>query len=306
MKLSSKKYEAAVSFIETNARELDRRLFDYHFHGGTAVSVINALTEYQNNDGGFGHAIEPDFRLTASSPMATSVGLQYCLDVGAAPDHPIVKSAINYLIATYDSKHNYWPATYQNVNDEPHAPWWHVNEVTPPDDTGWPNPSAELLGYLHWASTQVPPTLLRSVTNRALMNLDSSSLISGDSPQKYNLLCWERALPYLPEPMATAVAQKIRHTYTAWQPLTVEQLNELSITMILGSPEAILAQVYPHEVKKLVTAETENQADDGGWWPTWSWGQYEEVWPVAKREWAGKITIATLLALKNFELISEI
>jgi hypothetical protein len=34
-----------------------------------------------------------------------------------------VQKAIDYLVGTYDWNHHYWPATYENVNDEPHAFW---------------------------------------------------------------------------------------------------------------------------------------------------------------------------------------
>jgi hypothetical protein len=49
--------------------------------------------------------------------------------------------------------------------------------------------------------------------------------------------------------------------------------------------------------------EINRQNEDGGWWPTWSWGQYEDVWPIAEREWAGKITTHCLIALDRFKLL---
>ncbi|MCP4429330.1 MAG: hypothetical protein GY803_33015, partial [Chloroflexi bacterium] len=70
-KLSKANFEKAVTFIHSQARELDKQLLAFHFEGGTVVSVLNALSHYQNEDGGFGNAIESDFRLKASSPMAT-------------------------------------------------------------------------------------------------------------------------------------------------------------------------------------------------------------------------------------------
>ncbi|MFX1263816.1 MAG: hypothetical protein ACFFH0_00415, partial [Promethearchaeota archaeon] len=55
------------------------------------------------------------------------------------------------------------------------------------------------------------------------------------------------------------------------------------------------------DVYELLGEEVARQADDGGWWPTWKWGQYEDVWPIAEREWAGKITVHCLAALKAFD-----
>ena len=56
-------FEKAANFIWENGRLLERRLFDYYFRGGSKNSVINAIKAYQNEDGGFGHALEPDLLL---------------------------------------------------------------------------------------------------------------------------------------------------------------------------------------------------------------------------------------------------
>lgn len=302
-KLTRENFEKAVKFIREQAREVDKRLFAYHFKGGTAVPVLDALSAYQNEDGGFGHGIEPDFRLRASSPMATSVGLQYCVTVGAAADQPIVQGAIRYLIDTYDTKYDYWPATYQNVNDEPHAFWWHVDELTPPDEISWPNPSAELVGYLHHYSEPVPADFLKRATARAQANLNSSRIISGDAPQKYNVLCWERASPYLPEGMGTAVTTAIKRTFAAYAAIQPDTFAELSILHFAHTPDTLLTQFAPDTIQQALDAEINNQAANGGWWPGWHWEQYEDVWPIAKQEWAGKITAETLLTLRNFNRI---
>lgn len=298
--LTAANFAKAASFVQAQAREVDKRLFDFYFEGGTAVSVLNALAAYQNEDGGFGHGIEPDFRLRASSPMATSVGLQYGTAVNAPATHPIVQKAISYLVQTFDQNHHYWPATYENVNDEPHAFWWHVDKLAPPDETRWPNPSAEIVGYLHRYSSLVPANLLKQVILHAEANLNSSPIISGDTPQKYNTLCWERALPSLPGSLATAVTAAIQRTFATYKSIQSDTFEELGILSFAPTPNNILAQIAPNAIQQALDHEIDNQAEDGGWWPGWHWGQYEDVWPIAKQEWAGKITVDTLHTLQNY------
>ncbi len=313
-KLSRANYKKAVAFIHTQARELDKRLFAYHFEGGTKTAVLNALAHYQNDDGGFGHGIEPDFRLQASSPMATSVGLQYCVAVDAAADHPIVQKAIRYLMDTYDTEHDYWPATYENVNDEPHAFWWHVDKLEPPDETGWANPSAELVGYLWRYGKLVPSRFLERITARARANLESSPIISGDAPQKYNILCWERAAASLPESLGTAsstslrasVTVAIRRTFAAYESIRLDTFQELSLMHFIHAPDTLLAQMAPDVARQALDNEIANQTEDGSWQPGWHWGQFEDVWPIAKQEWAGKITAETLLTLWRFDRIEGV
>lgn len=60
---------AAGVFILRNARLLDRHRFAWRFHAGPANAVLAALRPYQNHDGGFGHALEPDLRCVDSQPV---------------------------------------------------------------------------------------------------------------------------------------------------------------------------------------------------------------------------------------------
>lgn len=298
--LSQTQFQKAKSFIYAHARPVDIKLYEYYFEDGSANAVLEALATYQNEDGGFGHGIEPDFRLKASSPMATSVGLQYATAVSKPSSHPLIQKAIQYLLKSYDTKNRYWPATSAAVNDEPHAIWWHINEIVPPDETAWPNPSAEIVGYLHQHASLVPPAFLADVIARAQQNLDFSEIITGDTPQKYNLLGWERALPYLPTGMKTAVSTAITRTFESYDVIQPDTFQEISVLHFTPTPNAILAQLAPDTIAQCLAAEINKQNEDGGWWPSWHWGQYEEVWPIAKQEWAGKITVENLHAFKAF------
>ena len=39
----------------------------------------------------------------------------------------------------------------------------------------------------------------------------------------------------------------------------------------------------------------------GAWSPSWTWfGQHDDTWPQAEREWKGVLTIKTLLQLRSF------
>ncbi|MFW9943567.1 MAG: hypothetical protein ACFFB7_01065 [Candidatus Sifarchaeia archaeon] len=301
MKLSSDSYSKARAFIQKNARDVDRALLEFHFEEGSADAVREELVEYQNSDGGFGNAIEPDLRLRASSPFATSVGLQYCTEIGLDADSEVIQRAMEYLMSTYDSKHHYWTFTFMDVNEEPHAPWWHLEEIAPPKESSWPNPSAELLGYCHRYSELVPKDLLEQMNRRGLANLESSEVIDG----LYNVMCWERAYRTLPELLRSKALDKIERTFRTLGPLNLEMLGEIRIFWIAPTPESIL-MIRPGNAYELLEEEVRRQADDGGWWPTWKWGQYEDVWPIAEREWAGKITVHCLTTLKAFDMIKGI
>jgi hypothetical protein len=72
----------AETFIWENGRLLERRLFDYFFRGGSKESVLSAIKAYQNEDGGFGHALEPDLRTPESQPLYVEFGLRTLYEAG--------------------------------------------------------------------------------------------------------------------------------------------------------------------------------------------------------------------------------
>ena len=48
-------YLKAGDFISTNARMVERRLFEFYFENGSKEDVFHAVYAYRNSDRGFGH-----------------------------------------------------------------------------------------------------------------------------------------------------------------------------------------------------------------------------------------------------------
>ncbi|MCB5183548.1 hypothetical protein [Streptomyces antimicrobicus] len=59
----------AERFIWLTARVLEQRRFTFHFLGGGPDPVDTALGSYLNEDGGYGHALDPDLRGPLSQPL---------------------------------------------------------------------------------------------------------------------------------------------------------------------------------------------------------------------------------------------
>ena len=76
-------FDAAVAFIAANARVLDWRRFQRLFQDGPAAPVRDAVAAYRNDDGGFGHALEPDCRAPGSQPAAAAMALRIMDEAGA-------------------------------------------------------------------------------------------------------------------------------------------------------------------------------------------------------------------------------
>ena len=54
----------------------------YLFEGGSREDVLTSLAAYQNEDGGFGHALEPDCWNPDSSPIQTWVAAEIIQKIG--------------------------------------------------------------------------------------------------------------------------------------------------------------------------------------------------------------------------------
>src|SRR4051794_41704468 len=90
--------DAAARFIWTNARLVERHRFAHLFQDGPPEPVAEALRPYQNSDGGFGNALEPDLRTPTSQPIAVNSALED-LDEAGGLRGPVVARARGLVLA---------------------------------------------------------------------------------------------------------------------------------------------------------------------------------------------------------------
>lgn len=124
-------FDKARKFIYRNARPVDLARFQYHFEDGDNEKVLNALSYYQNNDGGFGYALEPDCFNPNSSPVQTWAATEILREIDFTDkNHPVIKGILKYLESgsDFDKEHNQWLNVVPSNNDFPHAIWWEYGE----------------------------------------------------------------------------------------------------------------------------------------------------------------------------------
>lgn len=140
-------YEKARAFMYRNARPLELALWQYHFETASADRVLHALSFYQNEDGGFGHALEADSWNPLSSPLTTQTATEILYAVDAPRTHPLVQNTLRYLDsgAHFDAAHRQWLNCVPGNNDAPHAIWWHYRDG---GDAFSYNPTAALAGFI--------------------------------------------------------------------------------------------------------------------------------------------------------------
>ena len=154
-------FERAKKWIEENGRPLEKTLIKFHFSEGASQEVIDTLKTFQNPDGGFGNAMEPDLRTPKSSILGTSIALQVLRSLNLKElGSDIVESAIIFILNNYNVEKMSWRIIPPEAENSPHAPWW--NQVDREDNfVGFHlNPTAEILGYLYNNKHLVPRKLI--------------------------------------------------------------------------------------------------------------------------------------------------
>ena len=128
-------YRAAPPLVFTNWR--------CAFEGGAPEDVLSVLACYQNEDGGFGHALEANCWNPNSSPYMTSFAIDiinglFGLDYTFTDrNHPMLRGILRYLASGAYATETGWlgMASIPSNNDYSHAPWFHYDPKAKPDAT---------------------------------------------------------------------------------------------------------------------------------------------------------------------------
>ncbi len=134
----------AKTFLLRHARVLERRVFACCFENGSTDGVRAALRAYRNPDGGFGHALEPDLRTSASQPIFVDVGLGSMHEADAF-DEELALGACDFLGSVATPEGAVSP-TLPGAEDDPCAGHWKLLSWA---HTPGVNPTARIAGHLH-------------------------------------------------------------------------------------------------------------------------------------------------------------
>jgi hypothetical protein len=292
----------SLGYIRQHARPIDRALAAWHFVDDPAAAVVEAVGAYQNDDGGFGHAVEPDFRVPDSSVTATTVAFQYLDAIDAPLDHPVVRAGVAYLVATFDERTRSWPPVCPAIVDHPRAPWWNFYPPIPfdPADPQWGNPNVEAAGWLARFAGAEHQEFVRGRLDEAV---EWSCRVR--QPEPHALACATRLAHVLetvdPERAASvwpALIERVREAVGSdpdrWQGYTAQPL------WFASNPASPIVRAIPTLFDASVDLLAAGRGEDGAWLPTWQWSGFPEVWRVARHEWIGKLTVDGLVVLDRF------
>ncbi len=305
--LDRQSFQRAIDSIYEHGRTLEEASVQHLFRETDPEIVIGELKSYQNEDGGFGNALEPDFRLPSSSPLATSIAFQILeeLEMNSSWSE-MIEPAVQYLEDSYDEQRGGWLTVPESVNDFPHAPWWHFDDEKGGTiiDNHWGNPTAELTGYLYRHQNMVSEIDVEALIDRAVDHINS--LLEFESPAE--VYCYVRLYHLLPseksgemeDQITKGVQGLVEEDPDEWSKYVPQPLHFIKNrdSPRFGIPEESIERNLDYMASRLNSS--------GMLKPNWEWGRYQDTWEIAREEWIGILTLRALVTLKDFNRIKDL
>lgn len=301
-------FEKAKAFIYRNARPLDLARFQYHFENGSKEAIMKVLSYYQNEDGGFGNAVEADCWNPNSIPLHSNTASEIIREIGFEDDqHPVIQGLLKWYASGEHFNGKTWEITVESNNDYPHAPWWHTESVSS-CHTDY-NGTAQIAGFIaRYADKESDIFKLGvRVANEAIAALSPDEI-----RDMHTCACYMRMAELFEKGNATEYIP-----FDELKSKLHKSINKLIVTdtskwsSYVCQPSCFInskeSEYYPDN-KEIADYECEyiinTQLVDGSWNIGWTWGgNYPEEWAISKNWWKGQWIIQNLLYLKGFGLL---
>jgi hypothetical protein len=293
-------FAAGDRFLLNEARLLERRLFAARFLGQPSELVVSALLGYQNPDGGFGHALEPDTRCPASLPIYAEVAFQALAASNAvgggavgrdAAARQMVLRACDFLASTAAkaAAGGGVPPAFDVIESFPRAAHW----------TEWTyepglNPTAGLAGLLYQLGVDHP--WRDAGTTYCWHKLETDGL-PGDGHTLSEVLVFLEHVPDQERAAAHAAGLAAHLPGVAMLNLDPDAAG-YGLTPLDLAPEADSrwrSLFAPELIDAHLDRLQRSQQDDGGWPISW-----EPPSEAAVCEWRGMVTLKALRTLTSY------
>lgn len=286
-------YQKTLSSVQKLGRRIDYLLIK-NIKTPCLSEIEEELLKFQNPDGGFGHALEPDLRLPDSSAIATEIAIKI-INYTGLKSPTLVQSILNYLYETYDKDRHFWPITPPQVDDYPRAVWWNYEGYL---GFGKYNPTATLLAFIKRYDKN-PPIDLKWHENDILDYMNKTPIEAFDAHEIFCLENYFEEYQDLAGKVRDKLDQAIEHIIekdsSKWGSYVPEPIKYIT------RPSHALYLKYDDLMEKNLDY-TIDSMDDNATWPTKHvWYQFDDIFEqTAKQEWVGFFTFENILRLIRF------
>ena len=312
MKLINKEsYEEIRIFIYRNARPFELSLWKYFFENGSKEDDIEALTFYQNEDGGFGNALEADSLNPNSSPYTTLYAINILKHIDFINlEHKIYKGILKYLENTEDCNEDGWFFTIPSNDDYAHAPWMtYSSEENKIQSIGL---SAEIVSFILKNCDTESNVYKRAVSigKKLLNKLNAEKNLGEMGIGGYCVLLETIKETTLKEyfdydillmKIKKLVNDSIETDMSKWQYYVATP------SRYIISPDSIFYKDNEDILQKELDYLIETRPQNNVWNITWSWFEnnekYHKEFAISENWWKSYKAIEKMMLLRNFERI---
>jgi hypothetical protein len=286
--------EAAVAFMTTHARVLDRRRLQFALGTAAPDDVLAALDGYRNPDGGYGWGLEPDLRSVTSQPVGAMCALEVLADL------PDTKSRRPIELLDWLAGHTFAgggvPFALPFTDTEGSAPHWVGADPAVPTLQMTAQLAAQAHRLARHRADVAEHPWLAAATGYCLTEIERAD----EAPHAYVLMF---AMHFLDAaavrvPRAAELLEHLGRFVVRDGPTPVaggaegEALQPLSFAPHADGP--VRALFGPGLIAAELARVAAEQQEDGGWTV-----DFTAFSPAAAIEWRGVATLQALAALRG-------
>lgn len=301
--MSTKKLRSIREYLFRNGRYLDVARWNFHFEDGDPREVIKALAVYQNNDGGFGHGIEPDNPTPYSNPIATWMAISILRELKFPKfAESMIQKIMDYLVESIHRETLTWNPCSADNDVVPHAPWW--------DDSGEVsvfgyNPTAEFIGIILRFSAQdsIPWTTAKKALDQMLETVTTGDYDYDEHELRNFLHLIEdlkasRHLDLLSTELVTVIESTGNRILDENRSKYFNNIYTVSPAWYIESVHDSLYERNKDLCSSVVEHLEQTVTEEGYWEINWDWGD-RIMTERAILDWRGSMIVSNMLFIEK-------
>ncbi len=305
--LSRDACQEVARWIYQNARPLELLTWQYLFEDGDRKRVVDVLMTYQNTDGGFGHALEPDNWNPESSPYTTHYAISLLKRINLTDlEHPVYQGIKRYLSSGVHFNDRGWLFSIPSTDRHPHAPWWTYDEKA--NKTESIGLSAGLISFVlrffpensHLYDQVLP--IAKSLMRQLLENHSFGEMGLAGLAELYQTLMEQKIridqMDQVCGVLRQRISQSIVHDTRQWTSHVVRP------SRYIKDPSSPYYAEHEAIMNRELDYLAENRNDQGVWNIDWSWydlnQRYAPQFAISENWWKAVTAIETILLLREF------
>lgn len=310
-KLDNVSLEEIKKWVYRNARPLEIAIWQYEFENGSKEAILSSLSNYQNEDGGFGNALEPDLWNPNSSPYTTLYAIKILKSINFTDTkHPIIQGIFRFIESRIHSNENGWLFSIPSNDPYPHAPWWTYNvDANKYENIGVTAGICCFILTFASKESQIYKDVLTIVDkliarlkmpeNNGEMGVGGYCELIETLPQLG--LSNRYDMDSIANTVKKLVDQAIEHDVSKWA------YYGKTPASFIASPDSFLYKENEELMQIELDYIIEKRQVNGVWNITWSWFDHNEIYAkefaISENWWKSVIAIEKLKLLRNFDRI---